>query len=1623
MNLLHLRLYSKSLLFIFYCSLLISITANAQLSGSVYKDFNSNGRRDLPNEVGLANVVVSAYTDLSVNAVTTTSDVNGSYSFTAAQLPSGTKVRLEFTQLDGYFAGVKGPQSQSTIQFVTAGVGSVASLGILDPREYCGLTDIQILTSCYVNGNPLGGGTAGEDAALVTFPATANGLAGQDGAPSVSYVAKIKEVGSVWGLSYQASTKTFFIAALVRRHSGLGPLGTGGIYKYDDINKQLTNFLNLKNLGIDTGPDPHLNLPADKLVPNEDSLIIHHAGKVGIGGITLSRDEKSLFVVNLYDKRLYRINVGVPAVAPTSPSAVRVYNIPDPTGTGESRPWAVSEHRGKIYVGVVNSAQLSQDSAKLKAYIYQLNEVSGEFTEVFQMPLNYKKGAMDITANCIKNDHWFPWIDKFPQGCATFYDANLAKIVNFAQYPQPLLSSIAFDGDGSLLIGFMDRFGLMSGYRNLRPKDDGMLYDGFVGGDLLRAQYDPFSKTYTLESNGISGDLVGIGTGNGEGPGGGEFFGDDYWKFFGNPAHLEILNGGILSLPDQGEIVVSAMDPVHEIYQSGGMRVFDRTTGKMKRAYALYSDEPGTLGKSGGVGEIKMNCEAAAIEMGNRIWNDKDFDGIQDPSEEGIPDVIVTLHDMSKGGALVATDTTSSIGTFCFNKTNAPLIAFNTDYEIRVAFNQNTIATGKYIKPALKDKDNSIGGDERDSDGVLIGDIIVVSLNSGSPGQTSHNNDIGLIQCIKPNGGNNIAFCEPMAGTDLLDAGSNQKWSFIAGPATAKVDSLTGVVSNLTANGNYTFALIFSPAGLSCSDTITVTRKALPDGGVSFVGASAICIDDSSSFKLTAITPNGKWAAVSTNPSVSTIDSTGKIAGLTKEGLYKYIYTVNDCPDTVIVETKFCLTGSIGNFVWLDKNRNGIQDSGEVGINGVIIELYKVDASGNPIGSPIAKDTTDANGMYSFSKLPVGSYKIKIIASSLPSLTELSNKKGVGSDPTKDSDINDTFFSDVISISNTTPLRLDIDAALQATCVKPNAGIDVAFCAPQLTYDLANASSSQYWKFISGPKSVALDSLTGQIGGMSADGIYKFMLVYKEVGTTCSDTISLTRNALPNAGADLLGETAGICSSLGTVQLNGMPLGGTWSVVSTNPSIATISTTGLVNGMSKEGVYSFAYTVNNCTDTIRVEAIDCEKGSIGNFVWFDKDRDGIQDGGELGVSGVIIELYKVDASGNPIGSPIAKDTTDTNGMYMFSKLPAGSYKIKVVSGSFPALTELSNKKGVGSDPSKDSDINSTFFSDVITINSTTLIRLDVDAALQATCVKPNAGTDFAFCAPQSSYNLIDAQTGQFWKFILGPKNVVLDSLTGQIDGMTSDGTYRFMLVYNAVGSSCSDTVSITRNALPNAGTDLTGSTNGICRSVGSVQLNGLPTGGTWTALSSNPVSATISTTGLVNGMTKEGIYTFVYRVNNCSDTVKVESIICEKGQIGDRIWLDKDDDGIQDAGEKGIPNVILELYKVDINGNIIGNAVAKDTTGTDGKYLFSNLPDGVYKVKIVVSSLPADNVISPKKDIGSNDAIDSDFSILGLSHTITINNATLQNSFLTVDGALNEVCKQICVPYLISKKL
>ncbi len=92
--------------------------------------------------------------------------------------------------------------------------------------------------------------------------------------------------------------------------------------------------------------------------------------------------------------------------------------------------------------------------------------------------------------------------------------------------------------------------------------------------------------------------------------------------------------------------------------------------------------------------------------------------------------------------------------------------------------------------------------------------------------------------------------------------------------------------------------------------------------------------------------------------------------------------------------------------------------------------------------------------------------------------------------------------------------------------------------------------------------------------------------------------------------------------------------------------------------------YDLTVTDNaGCTVTVSIDVPPCSV--VGNRVWLDENSDGIQDVGEPGIPGIVVELQ----DGTCIsGSTCLTTTTDGDGGYLFRKVTPGNYTAKVLSG-------------------------------------------------------------------------------------------------------------------------------------------------------------------------------------------------------------------------------------------------------------------------------------------------------------------------------------------------------------------
>lgn len=197
------------------------------ISGTVYKDFNGNGSRQTTapaNEPGVGGIVVNAYDASNTVIATTTSASDGTYS-----MPFTVPVRIEFelptsggcVNPDFDFTGFSG--DGNNVRLVDAATSGL-DYGMLSADEFVVNTDPEIFVPYYIDGDPLGGGSSGTASAFQSHNYSTSGTA------SPARSSQANQIGAVWGVAFSKQANQVFTAAFIKRHVGLGPMGSGGIY-------------------------------------------------------------------------------------------------------------------------------------------------------------------------------------------------------------------------------------------------------------------------------------------------------------------------------------------------------------------------------------------------------------------------------------------------------------------------------------------------------------------------------------------------------------------------------------------------------------------------------------------------------------------------------------------------------------------------------------------------------------------------------------------------------------------------------------------------------------------------------------------------------------------------------------------------------------------------------------------------------------------------------------------------------------------------------------------------------------------------------------------------------------------------------------------------------------------------------------------------------------------------------------------------------------------------------------------------------------------------------------------------------------------------------------------------
>jgi hypothetical protein len=125
---------------------------------------------------------------------------------------------------------------------------------------------------------------------------------------------------------------------------------------------------------------------------------------------------------------------------------------------------------------------------------------------------------------------------------------------------------------------------------------------------------------------------------------------------------------------------------------------------------------------------------------------------------------------------------------------------------------------------------------------------------------------------------------------------------------------------------------------------------------------------------------------------------------------------------------------NIGNFVWHDLNSNGIQDAGEPGVGGVVVQLWNGDRT-----QLIASTTTNSSGIYSLIAPIPGDYRVRVLRPQGSSFSA----KDQGEDDTRDSDVNTNLFlvtygfTDIRTIASNVISITSIDIGLTNVVASP----------------------------------------------------------------------------------------------------------------------------------------------------------------------------------------------------------------------------------------------------------------------------------------------------------------------------------------------------------------------------------------------------------------------------------------------------------------------------------------------------------------------------------------------------------------------------------------------------------
>jgi hypothetical protein len=654
---------------------------------------------------------------------------------------------------------------------------------------------------------------------------------------------------------------------------------------------------------------------------------------------------------------------------------------------------------------------------------------------------------------------------------------------------------------------------------------------------------------------------------------------------------------------------------------------------------------------------------------------------------------------------------------------------------------------------------------------------------------------------------------------------------------------------------------------------------------------------------------------------------------------YVYITIYNsDFPQPTATPTP--APGSIGDRVWNDLNRNGLQDSGEPGISGVRVELW-VDSDNNGSHDTfVTTTTTNSSGNYSFTGLNTSKrYVVKFF---LPTCFVFTTPN-VGSNDAIDSDV--TIFSyggtDLISLA-TNRNTVNVDAGMYNNCTPTATATPTNTPVPQL-----GSIGDFVWN--------DLNRNGVQDGG--EPGVVNVIMQLKD----CANNVIRTTTTNSSGAYSFTGLSAG-CYSIGIVVPGGFQISP--KAQGTNNNLDSDINIG--NAMSDAINLGAGQNITNIDAGINQPVAPTatptptntpapQLGSIGDRVWNDLNRNGIQEAGEPGVANVAIELKDC------VGNLLRTTTTNASGVYSFGNLAAGCYTVNVL---LPGGFQFSPQDQGGND-NTDSDVNPGN-------GMTSAINLGAGQNLDTV----DAGINQPVAPTATPTPTPAPQLGSIGDTVFRDANG-----NGVQDGEPGVANVTVQL------KDCSGNVlqSTTTNS---SGSYSFGSLSAGCYTVtvllpGGFAYSPQDQGGNDDA--DSDVNPGNGTTGNIN-------------LGAGQNLTNVDAGLVPQGGgtacIGDRTWRDNNANGIQDPGEPNLDGIQIYLGTDSNNDGRIDRYFGNTISANGGQYQFCGLDPAItYAVEFVPPGFCG--ITLP--NVGNDDTIDSDPDL----------NKGIANGIVVVGGVSN----------------